>query len=150
MAARRGNKAWLRQQLAKHLGWDAETTESVVEALAGCSGDRGEADALVEAYMGGQAAARQAVQQFLGPPPSAGVQAHQRDESMRQLEQSMAPGGGGSRGGAGGGGARGGGSRPAAEPAQAVQQSAEEAKVRGPTALVGLLASCGAVDIMLA
>ena len=141
MAARRGNKAWLRQQLAKHLGWDAETAESVVEALGACA-DRSEADALVEAYLGGNAAARQAVQQFLGPPASAGVQAYQRDDGLRQLERSMAPGGSSSGGAgpsaaAGGGGVRGGsGGRPAAQQQpQAVElpaSAAEQAKVRGP------------------
>ncbi|PRW59891.1 activating signal cointegrator 1 isoform A [Chlorella sorokiniana] len=111
MAARRGNKAWLRQQLAKALKWDADTAEGVVEAVA-AAGSQEEVDALVEAYMGGDASAANLVHQFRGPPtaaagqpppgpPAPGMQLYQRDSEMRQLESSLR-GGGGSSAGAGG------------------------------------------------
>ncbi|KAI7840280.1 hypothetical protein COHA_006062 [Chlorella ohadii] len=112
MAARRGNKAWLRQQLAKALKWDADTAEGVVEAVA-AAGSQEEVDALLEA-MGGDPAAANLVRQFRGPPASAGqpppaapgpgMQLYQRDSDMRQRETSLRGGGGSTSGGSGAGG----------------------------------------------
>ena len=87
MAGRQGNKTWLRQQLAAALGWDAATTEGVVDAIAAANGSE-EVKQLVDNFIGADVRAQQAVRQFLG---AAAGGSHQ--------QQTRPAGGGGSSSG---------------------------------------------------
>ena len=91
MAGRVGNKTWLRQQLQKALQWDADAAEAVCEAVA-AAGSPEEVDALVEAYMGGNPAARKLVEQFKGTTGASAAATAAAPPGMQMLQR----GGGGS------------------------------------------------------
>lgn len=121
MAARRGNKQWLRQQLQKALGWDVDTADALVESVAAAGGSRPEVASLVEAFTGGSDAAMKAALQFCGLPAVAGA----GDSGLAGGGRSSGePAGSGSRPGSAGG--RGG----AAAPPQAVELAGPSQKAK--------------------